>query len=134
MDKIISLLSIEENVSYSKKEEVKESSVIMYLKDIGILEHIKGYSYLKEAILHLEEGEKMMSVYDRVAKKYGISIRKVERAIRYAIERAWTGTKYLEFIEDIFGNTILWDKGKPTNMQFVITSANYIKNNSKYKV
>lgn len=69
----------------------------------------------------------MSSIYARIAKRYGMTSSGVERGIRNAIEMSWNATICSELIEDVFGKSIPADKDKPTNMQFVFTSANYIK-------
>ena len=93
------------------------------LHEIGIPAHIKGYQYLRDAIIiSVEEKEMLVSVtkvlYPAIAKKHGTTASRVERAIRHAIEVAWSRGQ-LEMIDEIFGYTVNSGKGKPTNSEFI---------------
>mgnify|MGYP002463891337 CR=1 FL=1 len=97
-----------------------EDDVTQLLHEIGIPAHIKGYQYLRDAIIiSVEEKEMLVSVtkvlYPAIAKKHGTT---VERAIRHAIEVAWSRGQ-LEMIDEIFGYTVNSGKGKPTNSEFI---------------
>ncbi|MCI8576839.1 MAG: sporulation transcription factor Spo0A [Lachnospiraceae bacterium] len=104
-------------------EQNLESDVTSILHEIGIPAHIKGYQYLRDAIaISVQEDELMVSVtkvlYPAIAKKHNTTSSRVERAIRHAIEVAWTRGR-LDTIHDIFGYTINNGKGKPTNSEFI---------------
>ncbi len=104
-------------------EQNLESDVTATLHEIGIPAHIKGYQYLRDAIaISVQEEELMVSVtkvlYPAIAKKHNTTSSRVERAIRHAIEVAWTRGR-LDTIYDIFGYTINNGKGKPTNSEFI---------------
>ena len=100
-----------------------EDDVTQLLHEIGIPAHIKGYQYLRDAIIiSVEEKEMLVSVtkvlYPAIAKKHGTTASRVERAIRHAIEVAWSRGQ-LEMIDEIFGYTVNSGKGKPTNSEFI---------------
>lgn len=90
---------------------------------IGIPAHIKGYHYLREAIRMVYYNPEVINritkeLYPGIAKRYSTSSSKVERAIRHAIEVAWTRGK-IENINQIFGYTIYSKNDKPTNGEFI---------------
>lgn len=105
----------------------EEHNLEMIISDImhqiGVPAHIKGYQYLRKSImLCIEDSEMMNSVtkklYPTVAKEYGTTSSRVERAIRHAIEVAWDrGDK--DVLSSYFGNTVLSMRGKPTNSEFI---------------
>jgi two-component system response regulator (stage 0 sporulation protein A) len=93
------------------------------IHQIGVPAHIKGYHYLREAII-LSVGEKEMLesvtklLYPAVAKKFSTTPSRVERAIRHAIEIAWDRGD-LDILNGFFGYTVNTGKGKPTNSEFI---------------
>lgn len=100
-----------------------ETIVTKIIHELGVPAHIKGYSYLREAImLVLDNGDVINSVtkqlYPSVARAFSTSPSRVERAIRHAIEVAWDRGD-TEKITEIFGFTINQTKGKPTNSEFI---------------
>lgn len=93
------------------------------IHQIGIPAHIKGYHYLRDAILlSIENGEMLESVtkilYPTVAKRFNTTSSRVERAIRHAIEVAWDRGD-VDVLNSFFGYTIDTSKGKPTNSEFI---------------
>lgn len=93
------------------------------MHQIGVPAHIKGYQYLREAIiLSIDDGEMMGSVtkllYPTVAKKFSTTPSRVERAIRHAIEVAWDRGD-VDVLSSYFGYTIQSSRGKPTNSEFI---------------
>ncbi len=93
------------------------------MHQIGVPAHIKGYQYLREAIvLTINDSDLMSSVtkvlYPTVAKRYGTTSSRVERAIRHAIEVAWDRGD-VDVLSSYFGYTIQSDRGKPTNSEFI---------------
>lgn len=97
--------------------------VTKHIKTVGITANIKGYHYLRDAILLVHENFSLMSrltsgLYTSVANKYNTTPQRVERAMRHAIETAWNRGN-LEVLQDFFGYTILETKGKPTNGEFI---------------
>lgn len=93
------------------------------MHQIGVPAHIKGYQYLREAIvLSINDSEMMSSVtkvlYPTVAKMYSTTSSRVERAIRHAIEVAWDRGD-VDVLSSYFGYTIQNSRGKPTNSEFI---------------
>lgn len=93
------------------------------MHQIGVPAHIKGYQYLREAIvLSINDREMMSSVtkvlYPTVAKMYSTTSSRVERAIRHAIEVAWDRGD-VDVLSSYFGYTIQNTRGKPTNSEFI---------------
>ena len=93
------------------------------IHEIGVPAHIKGYQYLRTAILSVVNDVEMLEgvtkiLYPDIAKKYRTTPNSVERAIRHAIEVAW-GRGDMDAIEEIFGYTIKEGRGKPTNSEFI---------------
>ena len=108
-----------------------ETDVTNIIHEIGVPAHIKGYQYLRDAIImSVEDGEIMGAItkrlYPTIAKKYKTTSSRVERAIRHAIEVAWSRGK-MDTIEELFGYTVSSGKGKPTNSEFVALIADKIK-------
>ena len=100
-----------------------ESLVTSIIHDIGVPAHIKGYQYLREAIIMTVEDMDVINavtkiLYPEVAKKFGTTASRVERAIRHAIEVAWDRGD-LETLQKYFGYTVSNSKGKPTNSEFI---------------
>ena len=100
-----------------------ENDVTDIIHEIGVPAHIKGYQYLREAIIMSVNDVEMLNsitkiLYPTIAKKYQTTSSRVERAIRHAIEVAWSRGK-MDTIDQLFGYTISNGKGKPTNSEFV---------------
>lgn len=110
--------------------------VTNHIKAIGITANIRGYHYLREAILLVHENFDLMNqlttnLYVSVAKKYNSTPQRVERAMRHAIETAWNKGN-IEVLENFFGYTILDTKGKPTNGEFIAMLADKLNTELKY--
>lgn len=108
-----------------------EMMVTEILHQIGVPAHIKGYHYLREAImLAIKDNEMINSVtkilYPTVAKKFQTTSSRVERAIRHAIEVAWDRGD-IDVLNAYFGYTINNDRGKPTNSEFIAMIADKLK-------
>jgi two-component system response regulator (stage 0 sporulation protein A) len=100
-----------------------ESTVTDIIHEIGVPAHIKGYHYLREAILIVVNDMDTINavtkvLYPEVAKKFGTTPSRVERAIRHAIEVAWDRGD-IEVLQKYFGYTVSGIKGKPTNSEFI---------------
>lgn len=113
-----------------------ESHVTKIIHQIGVPAHIKGYQYLRTAILMtVRDSEVINSVtkvlYPSVAKKYQTTTSRVERAIRHAIEVAWDRGD-IDTLNSYFGYTIQVDRGKPTNSEFIAMIADNLR--LKYKL
>lgn len=108
-----------------------EKDVTDMIHEIGVPAHIKGYQYLREAIMMSVEDVEMLSsitkvLYPTIAKKYDTTPSRVERAIRHAIEVAWNRGR-METLNALFGYTISTGKGKPTNSEFIALIADKIR-------
>lgn len=113
-----------------------EGRVTDMIHEIGIPAHIKGYHYLRDAIIMAVEDMDVLNaitkvLYPTVAKKHQTTASRVERAIRHAIEVAWSRGK-LDTLDDLFGYTVSNGKGKPTNSEFIALIADTIR--LKYKL
>ena len=113
-----------------------ETQVTKIIHKIGVPAHIKGYQYLRTAILMaVHDGDIINSVtkilYPSVAKKYDTTTSRVERAIRHAIEVAWDRGD-VETLNSYFGYTIQNSRGKPTNSEFIAMIADNLR--LQYKI
>ena len=113
-----------------------ESQVTQIIHQIGVPAHIKGYQYLRTAILlTVQDNDIINSVtkvlYPSVAKKYSTTTSRVERAIRHAIEVAWDRGD-VDTLNSYFGYTIQNNRGKPTNSEFIAMIADNLR--LKYKM
>ena len=116
----ISPVVVKDNVVTDPELELMVTEII---HQIGVPAHIKGYHYLREAIiLSVKNSEIINSVtkllYPTVAKNHGTTSSRVERAIRHAIEVAWDRGD-IDVLNSYFGYTIQNDRGKPTNSEFI---------------
>lgn len=108
-----------------------EQDVTDMIHEIGVPAHIKGYQYLREAIMMSVEDPGMISsitkiLYPTIAKRFQTTPSRVERAIRHAIEVAWSRGR-METLDALFGYTIDTGKGKPTNSEFIALIADRIR-------
>lgn len=126
--------------AYERKEELKtrnlETDVTNIIHEIGVPAHIKGYQYLREAIMMSVNDIDMLNsitkiLYPSIAKTFQTTPSRVERAIRHAIEVAWSRGK-MDTIDDLFGYTISNGKGKPTNSEFIALIADKIRLDYKH--
>ncbi len=116
-----------------QKEVVRdlEQDVTDMIHEIGVPAHIKGYQYLRDAIMMSVEDPGMISsitkiLYPTIAKRFQTTPSRVERAIRHAIEVAWSRGR-METLDALFGYTIDTGKGKPTNSEFIALIADKIR-------
>lgn len=122
---------VSEQMEMPKKVRDLEKDVTDMIHEIGVPAHIKGYQYLREAIMMSVEDIEMLNsitkiLYPTIAKKFATTPSRVERAIRHAIEVAWSRGK-METLEALFGYTINTGKGKPTNSEFIALIADKIR-------
>ena len=113
-------LVVKDNVVTDAQLEIMVTEII---HQIGVPAHIKGYHYLREAIiLSVKNSDIVNSItkllYPTVAKNYNTTASRVERAIRHAIEVAWDRGD-IDVLNSYFGYTIQNDRGKPTNSEFI---------------
>ncbi|MBQ7950885.1 MAG: sporulation transcription factor Spo0A [Clostridia bacterium] len=118
------------NISTSKENPVLEQMVTNIFHELGMPAHIKGYEYLRYAILRVLENRKLLhsvtkELYPMTAKEFDSKPSRVERAIRHAIEVAWTRGD-ADNIAKVFGCTVLSSRGKPTNSEFLAMIADNI--------
>ncbi len=114
-----------------------ETEVTNIIHEIGVPAHIKGYHYLRDAIIMSVNDMEMLNsitkvLYPTIAKKYQTTSSRVERAIRHAIEVAW-GRGKMDTIDELFGYTVSNGKGKPTNSEFVALISDKIRLEYKIK-
>lgn len=100
-----------------------KNQVTSIIHEIGVPAHIKGYQYLREAIMIAVDDMDVINavtkvLYPEVAKRFSTTPSRVERAIRHAIEVAWDRGD-LETLQKFFGYTVSNTKGKPTNSEFI---------------
>lgn len=112
-----------------------EAQVTKIIHQIGVPAHIKGYQYLRTAIIMtINDNDIINSVtkvlYPSVAKKYGTTSSRVERAIRHAIEVAWDRGD-LDVLNSFFGYTVQNSRGKPTNSEFIAMIADNLRLKNK---
>lgn len=112
-------------------EKNLEAQITRIIHEIGIPAHIKGYLYLREAIYMVIEdmdylGAITKELYPKIAERFNTTPSRVERAIRHAIEVAWTRGK-VDTINKLFGYTISNNKGKPTNSEFIALIADKLR-------
>ena len=127
----------ENTTDNTQKTENLESRVTNMLHEIGIPAHIKGYHYLRDAIIMAVNDMDVLNaitkiLYPTVAKKYQTTSSRVERAIRHAIEVAWSRGK-LDTLDELFGYTVSTGKGKPTNSEFIALIADTIQLEYRHK-
>lgn len=134
----------EKNRIFSKqvplsKEDLEfelEKKVTAVISEIGIPAHIKGYNYLRAAIIMAIKNPETTSggvtkiIYPTIAKMFNTSASRVERAIRHAIESTWNRGN-IETLDRFFGYTIDENRGKPTNSQFIAIIAETIRLGNK---
>jgi len=111
-----------------KNIEVEVTNII---HEMGVPAHIKGYQYLRDAILLVIDevnllGAVTKELYPMIAEKYTTTPSRVERAIRHAIELAWDRGN-VEMMNNFFGYTINLDRGKPTNSEFIAMVADKLR-------
>ena len=124
------MTTLAESYSLSSTRSL-EAMVTSIIHDIGVPAHIKGYQYLREAIMMTVADMDVINavtkiLYPEVAKKFGTTASRVERAIRHAIEVAWDRGD-LETLQKYFGYTVNSTKGKPTNSEFIAMIADRLQ-------
>ena len=125
------MLLKDEVIDEPKFEADLDSEITDILHEVGVPAHIKGYMYLREAILLVIENVEFLgnitkSLYPEIALRFSTTASRVERAIRHAIEVAWVRGN-VDAISDIFSYTISYNKSKPTNSEFIAMIADRIR-------
>ena len=114
-----------------KDEKNLEALVTNMIHEVGVPAHIKGYQYLREAIMMVVNDIDVINqitkqLYPDIAKTFGTTPSRVERAIRHAIEVAWSRGQ-IDSVDGIFGYTVSAAKGKPTNSEFIAMIADKLR-------
>jgi len=122
---------IEIPLENKKDEGSLEALVTNIIHEVGVPAHIKGYQYLREAIIMVVNDIEVINqitkqLYPQIQEKYKTTPSRVERAIRHAIEVAW-GRGQADVVENIFGYTVSAAKGKPTNSEFIAMIADKLR-------
>lgn len=108
-----------------------EVEVTNIMHEVGVPAHIKGYQYLRDAIMMVVKDLDIINsitkqLYPSIAREYNTTPSRVERAIRHAIEVAWSRGQ-VEAIDSLFGYTVSIGKGKPTNSEFIAMIADKLR-------
>ena len=116
---------------HSQPKKNLEMEITNIMHEIGVPAHIKGYQYLRDAIkMVVNEMDIINSItkqlYPTIAREYNTTPSRVERAIRHAIEVAWSRGQ-VDAIDQIFGYTVSIGKGKPTNSEFIAMVADKLR-------
>jgi two-component system response regulator (stage 0 sporulation protein A) len=126
-----------ENVNSEASNRLSlKCEVTKLIQELGIPAHIKGYNYVREAIvLSVQNPDILESIthelYPAVAKAFNTTGFRVERAIRHAIETAWNRGD-TEVLYKYFGNTVSYDKGKTTNSEFISLLTDHLRLKGEY--
>lgn len=132
--RIMDLVSHKDEMNLVKANKI-EIEVSTLLHDLGIPSHVRGYQYIREGVMLLYANDGVTSlvtkeIYPKIDNKYQTTSSRVERAIRHAIEISWTRGD-IKLMEDIFGNSVDFDRSRPTNSEFLSTLADRFKLNTK---
>ncbi|MDQ1909512.1 sporulation transcription factor Spo0A [Paenibacillus sp. GD4] len=131
MPMMTSSSSMKTNVVQLPKGKNLDANITTIIHEIGVPAHIKGYQYLREAITMVYNNIEILgaitkTLYPAIAEKYKTTPSRVERAIRHAIEVAWTRGN-IDSISHLFGYTINISKAKPTNSEFIAMVADKLR-------
>ncbi len=112
-----------ENMEEEDALHALQRKVTSVIHEVGVPAHIKGYQYVREAIIIAVQDMEVINavtkvLYPEVAHRFGTTPSRVERAIRHAIEVAWDRGD-IEVLQKYFGYTVSNIKGKPTNSEFI---------------
>jgi two-component system response regulator (stage 0 sporulation protein A) len=123
--------SLKSNVVPMAKGKNLDANITSIIHEIGVPAHIKGYQYLREAITMVYNNIEILgaitkTLYPAIAEKFKTTPSRVERAIRHAIEVAWTRGN-IDSISHLFGYTINISKSKPTNSEFIAMVADKLR-------
>ncbi|MBP1155149.1 MULTISPECIES: sporulation transcription factor Spo0A [unclassified Paenibacillus] len=131
MSMMSSSMQAKANIVHLPKTKNLDANITTIIHEIGVPAHIKGYQYLREAITIVYNNIEILgaitkTLYPAIAEKYKTTPSRVERAIRHAIEVAWTRGN-IESISHLFGYTINISKAKPTNSEFIAMVADKLR-------
>ena len=122
-------------VELNDKERELHVAISKILHQLGIPSHIKGYNYIRESVFLFYKnsdsyGGITKEIYPEVALRFSTTASRVERAIRHAIEVSWNRGDY-DLMEELFGNSVAFDKAKPTNSEFIASIADRLRYDKK---
>ena len=137
VNKINQMCGVSHEAPDTPDETDLEYAVTEIIHQVGIPAHIKGYHYLRTAIMLSVNNDEMINcitklLYPTVAKQYQTTSSRVERAIRHAIEIAWDRGD-IDVLTNIFSYTVHTSKGKPTNSEFIALIADHLRLKFKQK-
>jgi len=123
--------AVRNNTPVETKPKNLDASITSIIHEIGVPAHIKGYMYLREAISMVYNDIELLGsitkvLYPEIAKKFNTTASRVERAIRHAIEVAWSRGN-IDSISSLFGYTVSMSKAKPTNSEFIAMVADKLR-------
>lgn len=136
LDEIIKVLYSRYSNSNIDKENELKIEITNLLHSLGIPSHIKGYNYIRDGVEMLYRDSSLVGsitkeLYPAIALSYDTTSSRVERAIRHAIEVSWMRGDY-NLMEELFGNSVDYDRSKPTNSEFIVTLADRLKLQTNY--
>lgn len=146
LNRVRSIMNVADGQSHNSSDkkplcglsrEDLEGEVTDMIHEVGVPAHIKGYQYLRDAILMVIEDSEMLNsitkiLYPTIAKRNQTTPSRVERAIRHAIEVAWSRGN-MDTINALFSYTVSTGKGKPTNSEFIALIADKIRLQNKIR-
>ena len=123
--------AVNEGEESEDESQALEREVTAVIHEVGVPAHIKGYQYVREAIVIAVQDKDVINavtkvLYPEVARRYSTTPSRVERAVRHAIEVAWDRGD-LETLQRYFGYTVSNTKGKPTNSEFIAMIADRLQ-------
>lgn len=131
--------SVHEKDRRAKTDEEFDAEIMVsnMLKTIGVPAHIKGYQFLRDAIMWVIDDMEIINavtkeLYPGIAKKHKTTSSRVERAIRHAIEVSWQRGD-IDTLDKLFGHTVKFTKDKPTNSEFIAMIADRIRLQIKHR-
>lgn len=132
--RILEIMNVKER-KVSDKEIDLRIKISDMLHTLGVPSHIRGYQYIRDGIVMMYEEPDMLKgitkeIYPELALKYNTTTSRVERAIRHAIEVSWSRGDY-QLMDKYFGNSVDYDKSKPTNAEFIITLTDRLRLDNK---
>lgn len=131
------MIAKKEDLIESESELEIKSVISKQLHKLGMPAHIKGYQYIREGIFQMYTNSSSVTkitkdLYPLIAEMYNTTPSRVERAIRHSIEVSWSRGDY-EVMESIFGNSVDFERSKPTNSEFISSVADSIILESKLR-
>ena len=130
-EKILDTFNTNKSKSINLISNNLQISISKMLHELGMPSHIKGYQYIREAILMVYDNPEIVGgitkeLYPTLAGKFDTTVSRVERAIRHAIEVSWNRGDW-DLMEEVFGHSVDIDKAKPTNSEFIVTVADKLR-------